>query len=200
MRRRRAAVEERLTSVARVKVKKHHGFDPEGYEYVSTDYHIYCDRCGSFRISSHLSPEKSVLLVAAIAAAGWRWYDIGTAHVSGLGWLGWFAPSGLLALLVLHEAWTHLGHKCRRCGNTRISRRDVLHYGASAGWPCDVPEDRIHRHKLISDEPLMQVVVVFFLLPVLLVPAFVAFLMLLLAGAASQAYSNLRKRRRRTRS
>jgi hypothetical protein len=138
--------------MARVKVNTEVGCDDEGIPFVSTAYHLYCDRCGSFRISAHVSPAKYALIGLFVAGAAGIWYQIMRGRLSGATWLGWWLIFLAFTLPVLHGAWTHLGHRCGRCGSTRISRRDVFDYTSSARLPYDLPPDKLHKHKLLSDE------------------------------------------------
>jgi hypothetical protein len=62
-----------------------------------------------------------------------------------------------------------------------------------------VSPEKIHQHKLISDEPYMQFLVVV-LAAVLLVPATVLCMIWLLIAGIAEAYSVLQARRRLKRS
>jgi hypothetical protein len=174
--------------MARVKIETETGQDEWGGSCVSTVYRLYCDRCGSFHIAPHLSPARSVLLVLLTATAAWFWLR---RQVCGPVWLAYLIMFFSLVLPILYASWTHLGHKCLRCGNTHISRRDALHYGELGQLPVDVPaHGPPHEHNQVSDEPYFPLIVIVLAL-VLILPATALFVIWLVVAGIYQACSAL---------
>ena len=90
------------------------GRDPDGYPFESLADYLYCDQCGSFRITTHISTARRLGFLLVLIGGVVLWHYIGNAFLSGLAWIPWWGLFLVLASIVLDKVWTYLGHKCRK--------------------------------------------------------------------------------------
>ena len=128
---------------------KHYNF--EGYTIHETEYSLYCDRCGSFKLRRRITPRTAVVLIAIAAVAT---VLLWTLHRSAPeGWLGYYValvPSiscfAVLVLFLVAAGALRWGYGCRSCGNPRITWDEIRNDGYS-GPELDVPrESTIKRY------------------------------------------------------
>ncbi len=117
----------------------------EGYIVTEIAYCLYCDKCGSFNITCpmHLPKWAGFFLLLLV---------IGTAGVASRDTYdkcGTFALVGVAAISLWRfssDGFKHRYHICRKCGNTDITRSNVLNYPADDRSVLDVPYDMTIRY------------------------------------------------------
>ncbi len=147
----------------------------EGYPIEGEIYYIYCERCGSFRIRTHLRAIHWLGLVALLAAAAGGWnYMINTQTFYGNESYGCWIIYLLFAAVMIGWLARYFPHQCIQCGNTNITYADVLAYQDREDWErlMDVPEAKLHQHEngnpdLISDLKLIPLFVLAIILALL---------------------------------
>lgn len=156
-----------------------YGIGPDGYPIESTTYILYCDSCGSFRISSHIPIKMLVGLVLGALTSTVVWHQTGKAIAVGHDWLLWWALLIPVDLVALWIALDYHGHKCWKCGNTHITYSDTLSYASCTGWAYDLPSDQLHKHDTVRDKWYKEVGEAFLvILFVIAIPLIVMFMFL----------------------
>lgn len=129
----------------------------DGYPLEGTAYYVYCDRCGSFNVRSHLKAADwgtliSLLVITAAFLCYFteiRYYPVGKQ-------VGLWLAYGLIFCAVAAGLLTkYHSHRCLKCGNTDITYRDVLHYSEreDLNEVIDVPRSMLHWHDKPPDKP-----------------------------------------------
>jgi hypothetical protein len=92
----------------------------EGYNITEYAYCLYCDKCGSFKIICWIPKWLSVIIffLVLIVALENSW-DRAFAFLGAV---------AILLLFLLSNPVRHLIHICKNCGNTQITRDNVLNY------------------------------------------------------------------------
>ena len=111
----------------------------EGYNITETAYSLYCDKCGSFDIMCWIPFPKWLGVLIS-----------GVALVAGLYYLWapcWVIPGSLLLLIIFtSDSVRHSIHICNKCGNSQISRGNVLNYKEYDRDILDVPYEATIRY------------------------------------------------------
>lgn len=93
----------------------------EGYRITQTAYCLYCDKCGSFKIMTWIPIPKWVILVG---------YCLTPAVAMKMAWHPalTFCGATILLFALMSDTFRHLVHICKHCGNSHITRDNVLNY------------------------------------------------------------------------
>jgi len=129
---------------------------PDSYPMEDVVLYVYCDRCGSFGIDAAIEiPLGSTLLL--IIVAGIVFMLVGSSPLAGpypnahKGTLLYVFLALIVLVMVIATATGRgsltIGHRCRKCGNTDITDRNVLNYPEYDKSIVDVPEERVHTHQ-----------------------------------------------------
>jgi len=142
----------------------------DGYPLEGTTYYIYCDRCGSFNIRTHIKITHWILLIllAIIIAVCWNYFLAQEVY-----WTEQFACWSIYLIFIVAIVGflsRYFPHKCMKCGNTEITYQDVLNY-SKADKPIlfDVPEYMLHKHNRKSVDFVKDVKAIPFLIYEILV-------------------------------
>jgi hypothetical protein len=123
----------------------------DGYHDCKITYYIYCDKCGSFSIKEFRSL-KSVAKIAIGLSLGvlgvaslWYMRDSSSLIVGSVGcFLAAFLAFDLFITLAIFPSEKE--HRCRHCGNTEITDKNILNYPVEDASKIDVPEWLTHKH------------------------------------------------------
>jgi hypothetical protein len=119
-----------------------------GYPIEEATLYVYCDKCGSFNIRTHISLEKWIMIVIGltVVAFGGRalWIN---SHESLIPCLA------VLAIIALFVPWRDvlLGYKCRKCRNEKITDYNTLHYLPYDKGVVDVPNQLTQKRYIDKD-------------------------------------------------
>ena len=122
----------------------------DGYPIEGSAYFIYCDRCGSFNISTRPTFNWIPFIVAGVVLAAVGCYLIMAVPQAGYGLMLWLAA---LCVFIFLKQSEH-SHQCLKCGNTDITYQDVLHYSEHEilNSVIDVPYDKLHWHNKLPEK------------------------------------------------
>jgi len=124
--------------------EKSRGFVDKGAPVYEATLYIYCDVCGSFNIMLDISTIKLLIIAVIIAVI------VTGAVLVDIQWLACLITLGLFSLLL---PWRDimLSYKCRKCGNTRFTNHNSLHYQSYDTSVIDVP-DRFTQKRYIDTD------------------------------------------------
>jgi predicted nucleic-acid-binding Zn-ribbon protein len=120
-----------------------------GYPIEQLTYYIYCDKCGSFRITTRIGLKTWILITVPVLCAVAIWNNVKDHASPGAG-VGCWSIFAVLLFGILWESRQRLGHKCRKCGNVHITENNVLNYRAFDKSVLDVPERLTHKHYFVD--------------------------------------------------
>jgi hypothetical protein len=120
------------------------GFRDKGYPVTEATLYIYCDKCGSFNMMTHITLTKwmIILIPVIILFFGLR---------AGLD----LRCIPLLLLVALFLPWKDilLSYKCRKFGNQQIAESNILNYQPYDKSVIDVP-DHLTQKRYIHEDVL----------------------------------------------
>jgi hypothetical protein len=129
--------------MGKVRIAKHTSVPDtqESYDFVYE--YTYCDQCGSFNIGlssalpSSIEKALSIIILVSFGAAA------AIAFIATSVWLlgCLIGLVGLLAFIAFNFFTSRF--RCAKCGNQRISSRNVLNYVENAESVIDVPESQL---------------------------------------------------------
>ena len=118
-------------------------FRSRGYAYWTATLYVFCDRCGSFDVRTHISLRKWLVIASAFGLV----VSAVLAVVGSGGRLFWlplaFAASGL----VVKFFWGDVDYRCRKCGYAPTTQHNTLGYPPDMS-KADVPEQLIQKRYL----------------------------------------------------
>jgi hypothetical protein len=120
------------------------GYD-RGYPVSEATLYVYCDNCGSFNIGLRISPTKWFIIALVLTAAALLIMRDSQSLLC-------FIPLGLIGLFI---PWRDilLSFRCRKCGNSQVTRYNALHYEAYNTDLVDVPDQWTQKVYIDSDFP-----------------------------------------------
>jgi hypothetical protein len=106
---------------------------------------LYCDRCGSFQISKRIALRIILLIAGTVFLGLFVWLEDDPMFRMG------FAVFAILFEFLLIYSVLSLGYKCKKCGNTEITKnKNALNYPDYDKSILDIPiEDAV---KFIADD------------------------------------------------
>jgi hypothetical protein len=107
----------------------------DGASITQIEYCVYCDKCGSFKISKAFTSKNWLWISITVVISTIVWYSARDGALPGA-WLMCFCST---LLMVYFLGGINLGLRCRKCGNRNISKRNVLSYPANDRSILDVP-------------------------------------------------------------
>jgi hypothetical protein len=119
------------------------GFLDGGYPVSEAILYVYCDKCGSFNVTTQITSTGGVVLLSIFAvAAFFLFVDIQS--------LPCILVIGLMSLFL---PWKDilLGYECGNCGNQQITESNVLHYQPYDRTVVDVAEELVQKRYVEED-------------------------------------------------
>lgn len=116
-----------------------------GYPIVEATLYIYCDECGSFNIKTYIRLSKLPLIFSVLTGG------VYIIHLNDQ-WLVCLIPLAFFSLFLPWKDYL-IKYKCRKCGNTRISEYNALHYQSYDLSVVDVP-DKLTQKRYIDESVL----------------------------------------------
>jgi len=118
-----------------VKMRRHHQFIDRGYPYGTDILYVYCDKCGSFSITTYLGLEKWLLIIGCCvltaAVMSWRWPSAVYPDRVLVGELCLpFAVCLVVCGFAIKFLWGEENYKCRKCGNVDILINKLQDYAS----------------------------------------------------------------------
>lgn len=111
----------------------------EGDMVTQTAYCLYCDVCGSFKLKCWIPFPKWMVSAAAIIIMGVVLTGFLIERINIQNFLIFFCGSLVVLVLFTSDSFRHLIHICRKCGNTHITRDNVLNVSEYDRNILDVP-------------------------------------------------------------
>jgi hypothetical protein len=109
----------------------------EGYNITENAYCLYCDKCGSFNLMCWIPKWLSVVIFFLVLVVALK-----------IGWDPALAFLGAVAILLflLSDTARHLVHICKNCGNSHITRDNVLNYSEFDHSVLDVSYEKTIKY------------------------------------------------------
>ena len=100
-----------------IKMKRQFEFMSRGYPYGTDILYVYCDKCGSFSITTYLGIRKWLVIATCLGIM-----VVGTLATTEPGRVYCSGPlfSFALCIVVVKFLWGDAYYKCRKCGNSHI--------------------------------------------------------------------------------
>jgi hypothetical protein len=116
----------------------------EGSTITQIAYCLYCDKCGSFKIGKRVTLRILAWVSIAAIISTLFWYSARDGALPG----AWFACFATSLVFISFTGVFQLGHKCKKCGNRKISMDNVLGYPANDRSILDVPYETTVKYYL----------------------------------------------------
>jgi hypothetical protein len=114
--------------MAVVIMKSESGARYKGYYYVTYTLYVYCDQCGSFNIKKYIDTRKrsvitgNCVLVPAVAFVTYTSGIFAEYRLTNAAWFLVFALACVIVCWIDEYLWGDSSYKCRKCGNTEITK------------------------------------------------------------------------------